>query len=133
MNRLEVTSLDATRMVVFSCFACNPVPSKRLNWSSKSPSQPLPISIVIANYGREETLRFHCSPSITAQRVCSVACQLFGLDEFYYHLIAADSCTIIDESATLESLGMLEPEIRLRLNSTVIVGASDADGKPVHV
>jgi hypothetical protein len=83
----------------------------------------LPVTVTIQNNQDERSIKFHCSQTITVKRLCSIACQLFGLNNEYYSLMQME-CLLDDDEVTLNNIDSTMTEIEFQLVSTASVTSS---------
>ena len=81
----------------------------------------LPVTVTIEKSDDQRSIQFHCSLTITVKRLCSIACQLFGVNSDYYRLMQAD-CLLDDDDVTLNDIDstMTEVQFQLMLTASII-------------
>jgi hypothetical protein len=82
----------------------------------------LPVTVTISNGEEQAPITFHCSFSITARRLCQIACQLFGVNDNYYRLMFSD-CEL-DDDLSLNDIDTTLTEFQFQLISTATVKSS---------
>lgn len=77
----------------------------------------LPVAVIIENSEDKRSIQFNCSLTITVKRLCSIACQLFNVNNNYYKLMQAE-CLLDDDDVTLNDIDSAMNEIQFQLIST---------------
>ena len=83
----------------------------------------LPVTVTIETSENQQSIQFRCSLTITIKRLCSIACQLFGVNKDYYGL-RQDDCLFDDVDVTLNDIDSSMNEIQFQLASTASIFSS---------
>ena len=83
----------------------------------------LPVTITIQNSESQQSIQFHSSLTITVNRLCSIACQLFGMNKDYYKLMQ-DDCLLDDDDVTLNDIDSTITEFQFQLISIASISSS---------
>jgi hypothetical protein len=78
-------------------------------------NKQFPANIKVTNE-EEKTVQLYCAPSISIERVCQIACQLFDLNKRFYCLTFSDDGNI-KENYLLKDAGESMDNIQLKLKS----------------
>jgi hypothetical protein len=78
----------------------------------------LPVIVTVKNKETNQTIEFNCSLSMTANHICSISSQLFGLSNESYQLMQDDS-TLVDDDISLEEIDETMTEMQFQLTSAV--------------
>ncbi|CAF3718863.1 unnamed protein product [Rotaria socialis] len=85
--------------------------------------QNLPVTVSIENGEEKKSIQFNCSLSITMERLCAIACQIFCVNEAYYRLAMNDD-TETGDDISLEDIDENMTEIQFQIISTASLHCS---------
>ena len=77
----------------------------------------LPVNVTVINNEDRKSIQLHCSITIKVKRVCTIACQLFGVNVHYYQL-EMRNCLLDDDDVSLEDIDSTMKNIQFQLIST---------------
>ena len=83
----------------------------------------LPMTVIIEIGEDQRSIQFRCSLTITVKRLCTIACQLFGVNE-KYHQLKQDDIELDDDEVTLNDFDSTATEIKFQLVSTALITSS---------
>ena len=106
------------------------IETQLIYFKSESPSirftltdNNLPVAVTVLNNQDKRLIKFHCSLTITVKRLCSIACQLFGVNNEYYRLKEND-CLLDDDDVTLYDINSAMTDIQFELISIALINSS---------
>ena len=129
MNIRQEYQLDNSQHLVYHDDFIPSIDTQLKSLQDKSPIElvlvdhNLPITIIVQNTETNEQMKFNSSLSITTDRICTFACQLFDLNKEHCQLKLEDS-TNIDEDFKLDELDENAIEFHFQLTSTVTMNCS---------
>ncbi|CAF4036303.1 unnamed protein product, partial [Rotaria magnacalcarata] len=85
--------------------------------------QNLPVTVSIENGEERKSIQFNCSLSITMERLCAIACQIFCVNEAYYRLAMNDD-TEPGDDISLEEIDKNMTEVQFKMISTASLHCS---------
>ncbi|CAF4536476.1 unnamed protein product [Rotaria sp. Silwood2] len=85
--------------------------------------QNLPISVTIQNDKKNKSIQFTCSLPITVKHLCTLACQIFGINYEFYCLTMND-ITLNDDEISLKDIDENMTEIQFQMISTASIHCS---------
>ena len=83
----------------------------------------LPVAVTVEILDDQRSIQFRCSLTTTVKRLCSIACQLFGVNEKYRGL-KQDDIELDDDEVTLNDMNSTMTEIKFQLVSTASITSS---------